>query len=281
MKSKKQKKSLKGGVFMKLNKNIIRFGIPVLALVLSFSLLFASSIAADNGKIVAPEDQEIVSANLISAPVYDRTIQTNGEATIKVKPDVCSIYIGVRTENKDSKQAQKENTEKMNKVLDFLKKSGLDEKDIKTTSYNLTPSYGYDSEKGVSFINGYIVENTVNVKIRDFSKIGEILSGASEAGANNIYNISYELSDKDAAYKEALKLAVKNSEEKAKAMLSYFDVKTKISPKQITEQSTYSEPVYPMYSGRITEAVMDMKNEPQISVGEISVKANVTVVYTY
>jgi uncharacterized protein YggE len=36
-----------------------------------------------------------------------------------------------------------------------------------------------------------------------------------------------------------------------------------------------------MYSGRITEAVMDMKNEPQISVGEISVKANVTVVYTY
>jgi uncharacterized protein YggE len=52
--------------------------------------------------------------------VQQRTISVSSEGTVKVKPDMAYINIGVQTENKSSKEAQQENAVKMNKVMQVL-----------------------------------------------------------------------------------------------------------------------------------------------------------------
>jgi len=59
--------------------------------------------------------------NADDTQVPQKTISVSSEGSVKVKPDMAYINVGVQTENKSSKEAQQENTTKMNKVMQVLK----------------------------------------------------------------------------------------------------------------------------------------------------------------
>ncbi|PIT90476.1 MAG: hypothetical protein COU22_01965, partial [Candidatus Komeilibacteria bacterium CG10_big_fil_rev_8_21_14_0_10_41_13] len=123
---------------------------------------------------------------------YRYQISFTAEGTAFIKPDIAQITLGVKTERQPKAvDAVKENTKMMNEIISVIKEQGVEEKDIKTTSYNLNPAYDYEPQSGRSVLRGYEIYQNVTVKIRDLDKIGAIIEASTGAGANQVGNINF------------------------------------------------------------------------------------------
>ncbi|MDD5032667.1 MAG: SIMPL domain-containing protein [Candidatus Pacebacteria bacterium] len=164
------------------------------------------------------------------APSSYRSFTVSGDGKITTVPDVAQFTFSVITEGgMDVGASQAKNTEKVNASIDFVKSNGIDPKDIKTEGYNLSPRYQY-SNCGIIYsgsssstcpppeIVGYTITQTVSVKIRDFSKIGKVLSGVVEKGANSVSQLSFTVDDPTVVRNDARDEAIKKAKEKAKSM---------------------------------------------------------------
>ncbi|KUJ84422.1 SIMPL domain-containing protein [Microbulbifer flavimaris] len=140
------------------------------------------------------------------------SISAQGEAT-RV-PDVAGISAGVVTEAEESDAAMKANAKQMEKVIKAIRKAGIEEKDIQTSGISLTPRYEYPQNTAGSpnrpgrTLVGYVARNTVNLKVRDIGKLGDVLSALTEAGANQIHGPSLEVGDPEPALAEARQQAL-------------------------------------------------------------------------
>jgi len=139
-------------------------------------------------------------------------------------PDIAEFTFSVITQGgKDVGAIQKENSEKMNKAIAFLKVQKIDSKDIKTQNYSLDPRYQYCSYAAGKTcpppeIVGYNLTQTVDVKIRDFSKISDILSGVVTSGANSVSQLSFKVDDSTALESQARTEAIQKAIQKAEAI---------------------------------------------------------------
>ena len=161
-------------------------------------------------------------------PSSFRSFGVSAEGKAVGIPDVARFSFSVVTEgDKDIAKLQKENTDKVNKAIAFVKSSGVEEEDVKTEQYSLEPRYQYYScpEKGgacpPSSIVGYTVRQSVGVKVRDFEKTGDILSGVIAQGANTVSELQFKVDDptalQDQARAEAIEKAQKRADMIAKA----------------------------------------------------------------
>lgn len=225
-------------------------------------------------------------SNAMSPGGY-RSFGVTGEGKVTTVPDVAVFSASVITQGgNDIAGIQKQNTDKMNAIITFLKKNGVEEKDIKTTNYNLNPRYqSYRCEPnpfgGVvacppASIIGYEINQSVEVKVRDFAKAGEMLAGVSESGANSVSRINFTVDDRAKLEAEARALAVKEAKEKAQiiAKAGGFRVGDLLSI------DDYYDP-YPMYDSRMgmggAESMeMAVASAPAIEPGseEIIVRVN-------
>lgn len=168
-------------------------------------------------------------------PSAFRSFSASGEGKVVAIPDVAQFTFSVITQGgKDISLLMKENTEKVNKAIGFLKSEGIEAKDIKTQNYNLEPRYEHficpvgiqigvgAGEKPRSCpppeIAGYTITQTVSVKIRDFVKIGGLLSGVIKNGANNVSQLSFTIDDPAELENQAREEAISKAKEKAKAV---------------------------------------------------------------
>lgn len=216
--------------------------------------------------------------NISMADVNDtntRLVTVNGEGKIVVTPDLAYIDLGVQTKNADASIAQQENAKLMTEVIKAIKAAGIGADDIKTTGYNLYQTYDYSADKQSDPY--YVASNIVNVKIKDISKVGTIIDAASNAGANNVNNIRFTVSDDSQYYQEALKLAMTNAKGKATAIMSTFN-KTPDMPYSVSEVS-YGGTMYYDYSP--AKALSESAVSTPIESGEITITANVSVGYDY
>lgn len=241
-----------------MKKNIMIFGVVGLLVV----VLLAGNLGLFNNEVLAETDATL---NVVSV---------NGAGSISVKPDIAFISIGVETENVDAGIAQNENKELMNSVMDALLASGLREDDIKTTNYAVYERYNYlDNGERDKY---YAVVNTVEVKITDIEKVGEIIDLAAKAGSNQISSIRFGISNEDEVYNEALKLAMESAKMKANSIMSTFG-KEAGAPAKVTETNSFAGVVRAEYS-----LAMDSKAAATpVSTGELTITANVSVEYNY
>lgn len=145
---------------------------------------------------------------------YPREITVEGEGKALVTPDLAMVNVGVSSESATSAQAIADNTKKMNAVIKVLKDLGIDEKNIQTTQYSLSPKYNFNDQRG-SFIDGYTISQNVQVKVKDFKKLSDILAKTTDAGANIIGGVDFTVEDKEKAKTEARKNAIAKAKESA------------------------------------------------------------------
>lgn len=168
--------------------------------------------------------------------VYSKSIQpssyrsflVSGEGKVTAIPDVAQFTFSVISQGKkDIAVLQKENTDKTNQVITFLKDQKIDEKDIKTQNYNLEPRYQYYDCTRPGLVGsaspcpppeivGYTITQTVSVKIRDFGKIGKVVGGVVENGANVVSQLSFTINDPTSIENQAREKAIAQAREKAK-----------------------------------------------------------------
>jgi uncharacterized protein len=157
-----------------------------------------------------------------TGPTSYRAITVEGEGKVNAVPDVATFTFSVRSEGgKDLAATQNSNTAKMNKAIEYLKKSGVEAKDIRTTEYNVEPRYSNvvcPRDGGVcpqAEIIGYNVSQTAYVKARDISKAGALLSGVVSNGANSVSNLQVMVDDPLKAKAEAKAAAIKHAKAQA------------------------------------------------------------------
>jgi len=157
------------------------------------------------------------------------TISVQGTATVKASPSLAYIHIGVSTFNKDATKAQQENASKMTTVISSLKKIGIADNNIKTTSYTLSPKYDWIQDStgnGKSVLTGYNVNNSIQVTLKDLTQVSKVLDISVEQGVNEASSIVYDLSDEEREdlYIKALKIAAVKAKDKASALASVYNI---------------------------------------------------------
>lgn len=200
-------------------------------------------------------------------------IAVNGEGKIKVKPDQVEINFGVENFGKDAKEVKKLNDEKVDKVIKFIKKSGIASVDYQTTNVSLNRNYDYDKKK----YNYQAVQN-ITILLKDVSKYDEIMMGLVDNDINSITNIEFKSSKIEEFKTEARKAAMKDAKKKAEDYVSVLGQKVG-KALLITDNTQSYFPPQPMYKGAMRAMVEDSSAGAQetLAVGEIEVIATVSV----
>ncbi len=180
-----------------------------------------------------------------AAPAAQRTLSVTGAGVVYLTPDVAYIYIGVHTEMPTASESVAENNVQTQKVIDALKKSGVEEKDIRTMNFSIWPIDKYDPSGMATGEKVYAVDNTVYVTVRKLDTLGDLLDTVVRAGANTINSIQFDVADKTAATKEARDAAVKNAKQQAQELADAAGV----TLGDITSISFYDAVPYPVFDG--------------------------------
>jgi len=153
----------------------------------------------------------LVLGLVLSACGPARTLTVTGTGTVTLTPDIAYVTIGVHTEDTDITQAIESNNSQAQAVVDALRNSGIDAKDLQTSNFSLNTSTQTDQLTGKPTGTTYAVDNTVSVTVRDLSKLASLLDTAVHAGANNINSVSFDLADNTSALAQARQKAMENA----------------------------------------------------------------------
>lgn len=142
-------------------------------------------------------------------------ISVTGEAQVSVPPDLAQIDGGVTSEGKTAREASEANNAAMGKVLLALKGAGIDEKDYQTSRLSLQPQSSSGRPGGPLTITGYRASNRVTIRLRDVTKVANVIDTLVGAGANEIGGINFTVSQASKLLDEAREKAIADARRKA------------------------------------------------------------------
>ncbi len=235
--------------------------------------------------LLALTANEIKTYGTIAPAPASNVISVSGEGEAYIKPDLATFSFSVTESAKTVGEAQKSATTKTNAGIDALKKAGVAEKDIKTTGYNVYPKYEYERivctaaycpVGGAQRIIGYEVSQSIEIKVRDLEKAGELLSLVGSTGASNISSLNFTVDNPDEINRQAREQAITKAKEKAKQLASDLGVR-------LVRIVSYSENNgNQMYYGKGMGGDVMMQAAavaPSVPVGENKIVSNVSIVY--
>ena len=199
----------------------------ILNTVLACTLVFVIvSLGLPNASVRAAPTAEVTLAPAGKPELVcdtGRSVQVSGTAVINVVPDRVLIQLGVQSNGKTPQKVEAANSATINKITQALKAQGVEEKDIVTDWYVIQPLYeNYDS----LYIKGYRIHNIVAVTLRDIGKVNTVISAALDAGANQVVDVEFYLSDLRKYRDQARDLAMKAAKEKAQDLASAAGAET-------------------------------------------------------
>ncbi|MFZ5366287.1 MAG: SIMPL domain-containing protein [Patescibacteria group bacterium] len=168
-------------------------------------------------KFIGPIPVSLTSTITTKTDVFTST----GEGKAVATPDIAKITLGITVNQPQVKLAQDQANKTINKIQEDIKKLGISEKDIKTTRYDLNPTY--DWREGKQRITGYEITINLEVKVRDFDKINSVIDTATADGANLVGSLQFSLDDpklkevQNKAREEAVKVAKEKAQSLARA----------------------------------------------------------------
>lgn len=150
-------------------------------------------------------------------PATSGTITVTGEGKLTIAPDIAELNFGVTTgPQKTAKAATDLLAADMQKIVEAVKAQGVDEKDIRTDSLYLNPSY--DWTDGRQTLRGYEATQSLHVKVRAIEKAGDVLTAATDNGANQAGGISFTVDNVEDKRTEARTEAIADAKAKAQAL---------------------------------------------------------------
>ncbi len=207
---------------------------------------------------------------------FRNTISVSGFGEVFAEPNMGTAIFTVINENKDVRRALSENTVNSNRLIEFLTESGIEEKDMKTISFNITPRYDFvdrnDWSPGRRILAGYQVNHSLEVKIREIDQTGVIVEGAVNAGANDVSGIRFVVEDEEEYRNKSRAMAVEDAKRKAEELASQLGV-------DLVSIIGYNESESPISFDAMTREVVGMGGAPDIQTGENVIRTNVTVNY--
>ena len=199
-------------------------------------------------------------------------IVTTGEGVVKIAPDRVWVTIAAESRAKSPREAQRANADAMKMVLDKLKTLGLPADAIRTSGYDLQPQFDYVN--GRQSLREYVARNTVEVRVDEVIRAGDVLDAAVGSGATSVSGVRFDLKDRSAVEREALKKAVTDARGRADAAAAGAGMKVDRVVK-IEEQRVMIPEPRPIMMAR--QSIVAEAAGPPISPGELEIRAMVTM----
>jgi len=230
------------------------------------ALLVAAAVPA------APAMAQV--ATELTQPLTGTRLDISATGEVARVPDVAVISAGVVTRSTTASAALQENSARMERVIAALKRSGVADRDIQTSSINLNPEYRYQDNQAPQLV-GYSASNQVTVRFRDIRNSGRILDALVAEGANQINGPTMTIDNAEAALDEARAKAVAAG--RARAELYARAIGKRVARVIAISETGRSYPVPPPMpmAARVASAESYTKIEP----GEQELQVTLSMVF--
>lgn len=233
-------------------------------------LLVAGTAGAVSGRPLYALDQ---GAPATEGPV----IVTTGEGTVKLAPDRVWVTLAAESRARSARDAQRANTDAMSAVLAKLKALGFTPETIRTSGYDVQPEFDYVN--GRQTLRGYVARNAIEVRVDDVTIAGDVLEVAVGAGATSVGGLRFDLKDRAAAEREALRKAVADARVRADAAAAGAGLRVDRVIRIEEQRASPVEP-RPILMARQSMAGNAEMAAPPVAPGEIEVRSTVTMTST-
>ncbi|KKU58177.1 MAG: hypothetical protein UX81_C0025G0018 [Parcubacteria group bacterium GW2011_GWA2_47_12] len=220
-------------------------------------------------------------------PQAQSIISVSGKGEVVAVPDIANFSFSVEKESLMVADAQADVAKRTNDIVAFLKKNGVEEKDIKTSGYNIYPRYEYQTrgdgvsviypDGGKRYLEAYVVSQSISVKVRAVGDAGKLLSGIGELGAENVSGLSFDFDKRDEMIKEARGKAIAEARAEAENLANALGVRL------VRIVSYNNNGGYPIYYAKAEAASYGMggggRVTPEIPVGEDKIISQVNITY--
>jgi uncharacterized protein YggE len=152
--------------------------------------------------------------DVATVPIAGTRLDVSADGEVTRAPDIATLGAGVVTQSSSAAAAMADNAKKMATTIAALKRAGVADKDIRTSSLSLQPQYRYADNQPPA-ITGYQASNQLTVTFRDIQRAGPILDALVAAGVNQISGPDFALEHPDAALDEARAQAMQKARAKA------------------------------------------------------------------
>jgi uncharacterized protein len=200
------------------------------------------------------------------------TVVTAGEGVVQSIPDRAWVTIIAESRASNARDAQRRNAEMMAPVQDKLRAAGVPADAVRTIAYDLQQEWDFVNNRRVA--RGYVARNTIEVRIDDVNRVGELLEIAVASGATSVGGIRFDVKDRAKLEREALRLAVSDARARAEAAAAGAGRSVERIVRIEERGTTVPGPPIPFTSVRELAATADT---PPISTGQIEVRAQVTL----
>ncbi|NDJ54956.1 MAG: SIMPL domain-containing protein [Chloroflexi bacterium] len=204
------------------------------------------------------------------------TIAVSGSGSANGAPDLARINFGINVRNADLDTALEDANATIAAVRDVVVELGVAGEDVQTTNFNVWQDERFDPQSGQSTGDiVFTVDNTINIVVRDISTVGEVITAALEAGANQVYGLSFGIDDTSTLEGEARASAVADARARAESLAEELGMSVG-APISISEGGASG----PMLSGRVDVAEDAFGGGAvPINEGQLSVNVTVNVIY--
>ena len=157
----------------------------------------------------------VASAQTASSTADERVVVVSGEGLVKAAPDQAWVTFAVESRSKNPKDAQTQNAKAMSSVQERLIAAGIPKDAIRTLSYDL--HLESDWVNGRQVPRGYLARNTIEVRVDEIVRVGEVIDIAITNGANSVHGVRFDLKARESLEREALKRATADARARAEA----------------------------------------------------------------
>ena len=215
------------------------------------------------------------TAHPVPSNLQERTVTFSASGKAVGVPDVAKLTMSVIEEGDSVAIVTEAGNEKMNAIIGVVKGSGVEETDIRTTSYRLQPVYNYKTQPYE--IEKYSLTQAVTVTVRNFDDIALLIDQTTKAGANSVSTPVFEIDDPETVKTEAREEAFAKVTAKAQAMAEVTGV-------TLGDIVTFSEDANDYgryeYDYALSEDSLSVSKElPSIEPGSEEVTVTVSVTY--
>jgi uncharacterized protein YggE len=159
-------------------------------------------------------------AQLSAMPTHEAAPQivVSGRGEVKVTPDRALLSLTVETRRAQASAASQENARLQRQVFDTLRAVGIASTELSTTDYSVQPEQRWNQTKQQSELIGYVVRNTIKVRIQNIDQVGKVIDAALSKGSNVVSALEFYASNVEVARRQALAQAVEQARADADVM---------------------------------------------------------------
>lgn len=205
-----------------------------------------------------------------------RLLTVSGEGEVEVAPDRADVGFAVEASEKNLADAERLVTDATVRLLKLCDSLGIAKNAVRSAQLNVQPQYDSGVVSNRPRIVGYFVSRQVEVDLRDLAKLGKLLQGAVDTGANRVTGVGFGSTRKDEHQRAALALAAQDARANADQLASTMGVKLGKLHTLVASESGGMPPPMPMYEMR-AKSMASQDAEQSYQAGQIKYHASVTV----